>query len=275
MDMQGGEHFSEIDGEEHLLEIFFKERKRNLSQHDKVCQDCYVSRLEGLTLQQYVNIIKFVCEKQHKETCKRGCKGMAKVASYILKHDFISLKDAFALSSPGIAYTSLHARRKLLCMPLAAIGVGKMKAGTFQYYLIEKGSVRYELFQCFTNKLLENSKSTENGSLSKADFKTLLQLAESDSEKERLKFVAAKAGGLSSTGVERVHGFRMSNKRQKKVLDAMEHAQMIKESMENIAKIKDKALVRSLGFNLSESEDEMEKVAAKVTVTIRQTALLL
>ena len=71
---------------------------------------------------------------------------MAKVASYILKHGFISLKDAFALSSPGIAYTSLHARRKLLRMPPAAIGVGKMKAGTFQYYLIEKGSVRYELF---------------------------------------------------------------------------------------------------------------------------------
>ena len=176
---------------------------------------------------------------------------MAKVASYILKHGFISLKDTFALSSLGIMYTSLHARRKLLRMPLAAIGVGKMKA-KFQYYLIEKGSVRYELFQCFTNKLLENSKSIENGSLSKADFKKLLQLAESDSEKERLKFVAAKAG------VECVHGFRMSNKRKKKVLDAMEHAQMIKESVENIAKIKDKALVRSLGFSLSESEDEMK-----------------
>ena len=200
----------------------------------------------------------FVCEKQHKETCKRGCKGMAEVASYILKHGFISLKDVFALSSPGIAYTFLHAHRKLLRMPLAAIVDGKMKAGTFQYYLIEKGSVRYELFQCFTSKLLEKSKSIENGSFSKADFKKLLQLAETDSEKERLKFVAAKAGGLSSTGVERVHGFRMSNKKQKKVLDAMEHGQMIKESVENIAKIKDKALVRSLGFNLSESEDEMK-----------------
>ena len=89
MDMQGGEH---------LLEIFFKEKKRNLSQHDKVCQDCYVSRLEGLTLQQYVNIIKFVCEKQHK--------GMAKVASYILKHSFISLKDAFALHLQESLYFS-------------------------------------------------------------------------------------------------------------------------------------------------------------------------
>lgn len=249
---------SGIEGGEHLLEIYFKEEKKKLSQHKKICENCYESRLEGLTLQQYLNIIKFLCKKEHKKTCKKGCKGMAEIGSKIVKDGFILLKEAFTFVSPGSTYTSLHARRKLLRMPLAAVGVGKIKAGTFRYFLVEKGSVRYEMFQCFANKLLENCKDTENGSLSKTDFKKLLQLAESDSEKERLKFVAIKAGGLSSTRSERVHGFRMHSERQKKVLDAMEHAEMIKESVENIAKIQDKALVRSLGFSVSESEDEMK-----------------
>ena len=63
---------------------------------------------------------------------------MAEVARNILNDGFILLKDAFALSSPGITYTSLHARRKLLRMPLAAIGIGRMQDGTFHYYLVEK-----------------------------------------------------------------------------------------------------------------------------------------
>ena len=194
----GGERSPEEIGEEekHLLEIFLKEQNKGLSNHEKINQDCYVSQLEGLTLQQYMNVLEFICKKRHGNVCKKGCKGMAEVARNILNDGFILLKDAFALSSPGITYTSLHARRKLLRMPLAAIGIGRMQDSTFHYYLVKKGTVRYDMFQCFANKLLQNCKAVGNSSFSKDDFKTLLQLAETDSERERLKFVAAKASGL-------------------------------------------------------------------------------
>lgn len=48
----------------------------------------------------------------------------------------------------------------------------------------------------------------------------------------------------------------MENAQQRKVFEAMEHAQMIKELIENIAKLKDRALISSLGFDVTEDEDE-------------------
>ncbi len=61
----GGELLPEKIGEEekHLLEIFLKEQNKGLSNHKKINQDCYVSQLEGLTLQQYMNVLKFICKK--------------------------------------------------------------------------------------------------------------------------------------------------------------------------------------------------------------------
>jgi hypothetical protein len=112
------------------------------------------------------------------------------------------------------------------------------------------------MFQGFANKFLLTSKKGKENKFSKDDFKKLLQIAETDTERERLKFVAVKAGGLSSTHTEQVYGFRMENARQRKVFEAMEHAQMIKESIENIAKLKDRALISSLGFDVAEDEDE-------------------
>ena len=42
----------------------------------------------------------------------------------------MNLKEAFMLSSPGRVHSSVHARQKLLQMPLAAIAVGNQKQGT-------------------------------------------------------------------------------------------------------------------------------------------------
>ncbi len=166
-----------------------------------IIHDCYVSKVERLTLNQYVTTMNFLCESQHKECCKKECKSLAKVAIKILEDGFMLLKDTFLLCSPTVTYTALHARRK------------------------------------------DNSKK-------------LLQVAETDAKRERLKFVAVKAGGLSSTHTEQVYGFRMENAWQRKVFKAMEHAQMIKESTKNIAKLKDRALISSLGFDVTEDEDE-------------------
>ena len=53
------------------------------------------------------------------------------------------------------------------------------------------------MFQGFANKFLLTSKKGKENKFSKDDFKKLLQIAETDAERERLKFVAVKAGGLS------------------------------------------------------------------------------
>ena len=83
-----------------MKQTFLEQQKRNLSQHDKISQDCYVSRVEHLTLSQYAKIKNSLCETQHKKPCTKGCKGLVKVANNILVDGFMLLKDAFLLSTP-------------------------------------------------------------------------------------------------------------------------------------------------------------------------------
>jgi hypothetical protein len=71
----------------------------------------------------------------------------------------------------------MHVRRKLLRMPLAAIGVGNIQDGTFWYFLVEKGTVNYTMFQGIANKFLLTSKNGKENKFSKDDFKKLLQIA--------------------------------------------------------------------------------------------------
>jgi hypothetical protein len=152
-----------------------------------------LSKVERLTLNQYVTTMNFLCESQHKKCCEKECKSLAKVAINILEDGFMLLKDAFLLCSPIVTYTALHARRKLLRMPLVAIGVGNIQDGTFRYFLVEKGTVNYTMFQGFANKFLLTSKNCKENKFFKDNFKKLLQIAETDAERERLKFVPVKA----------------------------------------------------------------------------------
>ena len=48
---------------------------------------------------------------------------MVKVAEKILEQGYIKLKVAFQIVSPNVTYNVLHARRKLLQMPLANLGI--------------------------------------------------------------------------------------------------------------------------------------------------------
>ena len=93
-------------------------------------------------MKQYVEVRKLICETEHKEHCKI-CPGMIQVASVVEKHRYWKLKDAFcccmghkqpckqpcdsssqSVQCPAVNnYTSAHAKRKFLCMPLSCITV--------------------------------------------------------------------------------------------------------------------------------------------------------
>lgn len=139
-----------------MINIFLKEQKKKLSQYEKVSHDIYVSKFEGLTLNDYIKTMAFVCEEQHKRPCSNNCLEMLKVAQFISENGYIPLKDGFKLCSPDVTYTVQHARRKLLRIPLAAVGVGTLLNGTYCLYLVEKGKLDYSLFQSFATKALES-----------------------------------------------------------------------------------------------------------------------
>lgn len=222
--------------------------------HQTVRDDIYVSSFEGLSLKQYKDVLAFVCNKEHIQPCT-NCEGMLKVVDKVLTCGFITLKSAFMLSSPGVFYKASTARRKLLRMPLACLGVGEVKEGSYCFYLVEKqDTVDYQIFQTLLGKSLDTSGSQEL-KLSKEELKGLLYLAESESEKEMLKYIAVKASGLSNSKAKEVYGICDLQKHAERVDEALNHAKAIRESIEKIACLKDKGLLASFGYEVDTESD--------------------
>lgn len=139
-----------------------EERNKSLSMYQTVKDDIYVSSFEGLSLKQYKDVRAFVCKKEHNQPCT-NCEEMLKVVDKVLTCGFISLKSAFMLSSPGVSYKASAARRKLLRMPLACLGVGELKEGSYCFHLVEKqNTVDYQIFQTLLTKSLDTSGSQKN-----------------------------------------------------------------------------------------------------------------
>jgi len=110
-----------------------------------------------MELVDYIKVASVVCVERHQPTGMRcSCQGLLKVARHIVKEGWINLKDAFILSSPGKVYSPLHARQKLLQMPLAAIAIGNPQQGNHRLVLVQKQQfVNYKIFQSLLSKSVE------------------------------------------------------------------------------------------------------------------------
>ena len=230
-----------------------EQQKLCLSNHDFIKENIYISRFEGLTLTEYVHARSVVCSRNHKKPCK-VCEGMIRVANEIIEKGVMKLSDAFKLCSPHVKYKSVQARRKLLQMPLSVVAIGSFKEGTLCLYLLKKFKpANWSIIQAIMSKV--NTSKKYPIELSKTEVKKLLDLAESESERERLKYAVVKSSGISNSKAKTVYGFCDMGDKKSKVEQAMEEACAIKNAIENIANIKDKVLLQSFGiYETSESE---------------------
>ena len=72
-----------------------------------------------------------MCSSSHCKAC--DCDGMLRVGKDIESKGVLKLSEAFRLCSPNVKYSSFQARRKLLQMPLAVVGVVLPKKETVCY----------------------------------------------------------------------------------------------------------------------------------------------
>ncbi|KAL9983134.1 hypothetical protein ACROYT_G005266 [Oculina patagonica] len=180
-----------------------------------------------------------------------------KVAKEVTSKGFVKVRDAFELCSPGVKYSSFQARRMLLQMPLAVIGVGTLKEETFCLYLVEKCKPpNLFIMQTLIKEATLHKSSTQK--MTQDEMKKLLALAESESERKRLKYAVVKSAGMSNTKAKRVYGVSGVSDTKQKVEQATEDACAIREAIENIAKVKDKAVLQSMGVRDDSDSDEAE-----------------
>ena len=227
-------------------------------------QEAFVSKCEGLTLSEYMRARTIVCSSSHRKAC--DCDGMLRVGKDIESKGVLKLSKAFRLCCTSVKYSSFQARRKLLQMPLAVVGAGTSKEGNCLLYLLEK----QELVKLYlTQSLLAETRmqKQEKPEMSKEELQKLLNLAESESERERLKYAVVKSSGLSNRKARSLFGIDDMTHKKQKAHQAMEEASAIREAIESIAKVKEKVVLQSFGVDCDESESDESEASESETDT--------
>lgn len=133
-----------------------------------------------------------------------------------------------------------QAKRRLLQMPLAAIKIPAPREGGVVVYLVDK-KANFTM----TRSILKQAHSyvTQGGKVifPRETVKELLQLAESDAERQRVTYAIVQSSGLSTTKLRDIYGFEDVNSRKQKVETALREAREIRESVERLSHIKEQA----------------------------------
>ncbi len=237
------------------INIFQNEQKKQLSCYKKLNDDICVSVFEGFSLKDYIYTRMMFCKLKHTQPCE-NCSRLLDVAKVVLEKGFLQLKTAFEIACPNVTYTSKNAKRKLLQMPLASVAVGKLSKGTYRVFLVEKqDNVQYTIMQSLLHQWWELQSTEPSSSLTRSTVTSLLELAESDAERKRLKYAIVSATGLSNTKASKWYGFQNMTSVVSEVEEALKEAAAIRQVISKLAELKDKELLKSLGISDEESSE--------------------
>ena len=136
-----------------------------------------------------------------------------------------------------MTYNTHNAKRRLLQLPVVALRICEASSGTAEVNLMEVvRGVDYVKFQ----RVLVTQASREASSspaLTKNGLRQLLSVAQSDSERELVRYTAFRASGLSATGARRHYGLDNMTERSARVEQCIQEAECIHESIKELAQV--------------------------------------
>ena len=89
-------------------------------------------------------------------------------------------------------------------------------------------------------------------------IKDVLAAAESDAERERITCAVDAASGQSNTKLRSIYGFEDTQRRMERVENALREAREIREAVDFIASIQEKAVLSSFGIQVDSDDEESE-----------------
>ena len=145
--------------------------------------------------------------------------------------------------------------------------VGESLLGvTSQLLIIESvPGANYQNVKEIFSKSISNIKPSLP-TLTKKEVKGLLELAESDHERECIRVAIHKASGLSQSGSRQHFGFEQMTKRAAKVDDCIKESLEIRRACHQLAEIQVQAL--SITSNSDEDQDVDEVPASSTRVVV-------
>ena len=148
----------------------------------------------------------------HSPSCT-SCASLISIAEDVLKNGFVVLAKAFRSAFPSIIYHTCSAKRRVLRMPLAAVRVGAPESGVSEVYLFEYvNGLNYNQFLCLLNTF-HIEKTSKRLSMTKQQLRSVLSLAQSDREREIIRYTAVVSSGLSATAARKHYGNATQNQK--------------------------------------------------------------
>ena len=238
-----------------LLDIY-KRHASSCYQYDTLADGVYVSKLQELSLHEYCIARRSFCSSFHGNRVCTECPQMIKAAMIVMDNGVCTLSSVFREVFPDVTYNSSNAKRRLLQLPLAAFRIHELSSGKAEVNLIEavKG-VDYVRFQ-HALTACASKQASSSPALTKNELKQLLTLAQSNRERELVRYTAFKASGLTVTGAKRHYGLENMTERSAQIEVCVREAKYIRESIEELAQIQAQAVLRSGGCIGSSSDSE-------------------
>ena len=170
-----------------------------------------------MTLAEFCHACKAYCLERHNQNTCQECAHMIIAAGIVQRETICLLSSLFRQAFPNVTYRSHEAKKRLLKMPLVCIRVGKPLDGTSQLVVMElvKGADYVKIQQMLTTQLKKSPSLTST--LNKQDVKQLLNLAQSNCEKECLRYAIFKASGMTSSAARKQLGFERMAERSAEV----------------------------------------------------------
>ena len=226
---------------------------RSGTSYEVVSDGICITGLRNVSLESYIDAQPLFCSLQHKQPCI-NCASLLMVARMILKDGFVPLHTAFKKAFPDITYRSESAKQRLLRIPLVALRVGMPNSGQSIVYLCEyTPNVNYRHFVT----LLSASQSAQKCPLTKEKLKDIMSVAQSDRERECIRYTAFVTSGLSATAARKQFGFDNMTTRSQRFEDAINEIRATREAIDSLCKIQEKVALAEYGIYISSDSEDM------------------
>ena len=239
------------------ISVYREQCKRKLCDihKQKQAENVYVSLFRGLSLREYTVAHGADCHSRHVQPCLK-CTTLMSVAFRVLEDGYCMLAEAFRLAFPDQKYKADIAMQRFLQMPLALIRVGTPQSGCAAWFLVEYvEGVDFVNFAHFSEAIFRSRTSSQPIGMDRDKIKALLGLARSDRERELIRYSIFKTSGLTSTAARQQFGFERMHERAKRVEECLEEAHSIREAIDKLSQVQDRALVVAMGLRDSESSE--------------------
>jgi len=225
-------------------------------QNCKIADGIYQSKLKGLKLSQFVLARQAYCSKFHTSSCSDCC-CLINVAKEVMKSGIVEVPSTFRKCFQNVNYKSYNAKQRLMQLPVVIFQMSTKGQGSQKLYMVENNSgVDYTQFVSLFKELVPAE--IDKSGLSRETLSGLCKLASNESDRKLIKYAACASRNLSSREAAKRYGVSNYSTLKSEVEQALETACAIRKNVMELAEIKDRSFLRTIGIDVSSSSSESE-----------------